>query len=195
MLQLKIDPSKQQTIKNLLHETFPAIECYNNEKLHAINPKPELVAYIHALVINCILMAFEDSINSRALEHEGAMVDVYSKMKPDAFRLQLQTVLLRGHQGDDERQRLHQVQGSQAKFADQDDTGLAPDAADADPADPADANAASPASRAATPPDGSAAAAPDGEGPPPAPSPGGKGGGGKAGRAGGGSRKVGKAQA
>ncbi len=39
MLQLKIDPSKQQTTNNLWHETFPAIECYDNEKLHAINPK------------------------------------------------------------------------------------------------------------------------------------------------------------
>ena len=32
-------------------------------------------------------------MNTRALEHEGAMVEVYSKMKPDAFPLQLQNVL------------------------------------------------------------------------------------------------------
>ncbi len=36
-------------------------------------------------------------MNTRALEHEGAMVEVYSKMKPDAFLtkflLQLQNVL------------------------------------------------------------------------------------------------------
>ena len=32
-------------------------------------------------------------MNTRALEHEGAMVEVYSKMKPDAFPSQLQTVL------------------------------------------------------------------------------------------------------
>ncbi len=38
MLQLKIDPSKQQTIHNLLHETFPAIKCFDNENLHVINP-------------------------------------------------------------------------------------------------------------------------------------------------------------
>jgi hypothetical protein len=72
MLNLKIDPSKQQTISNLLHETFPAIECFDNEKLHVINPK--LIAYIHALVIDCISVTFAGSINSRALEHEGAMV-------------------------------------------------------------------------------------------------------------------------
>ena len=37
-------------------------------------------------------------MNAQALEHEGAMVElgleVYSKMKPDALRLQLQTVLI-----------------------------------------------------------------------------------------------------
>ncbi len=38
-------------------------------------------------------MTFAHSINSLALEHEGAMVDVYSKMKPDTLRLQLQTIL------------------------------------------------------------------------------------------------------
>ena len=32
-------------------------------------------------------------MNTRALEHEGAMVKVYSKMKPDAFLSQLQNVL------------------------------------------------------------------------------------------------------
>ncbi len=32
-------------------------------------------------------------MNARALDHEGAMVDVYSKMKPDSFKSQLRTVL------------------------------------------------------------------------------------------------------
>ena len=91
MLQLKIDPSKNQTINNLLHETFPSLKCFDNEKLRVINPKT--VAYIHALIIDSISIVFEASINSRAHEHEGAMVDVYSKMKPDSFTLQLQTVL------------------------------------------------------------------------------------------------------
>jgi hypothetical protein len=32
-------------------------------------------------------------MNAQALKHEGAMVEVYSKMKPDTFTLQFQTVL------------------------------------------------------------------------------------------------------
>ncbi len=52
MLQLKIEQSKQQTLHNILNETFPAIKCFNNKKLHVINHK--LIAYIHALVIVCI---------------------------------------------------------------------------------------------------------------------------------------------
>jgi hypothetical protein len=32
-------------------------------------------------------------MNAQALEHEGAMVEVYSKMKSDTFTSQLQTVL------------------------------------------------------------------------------------------------------
>ena len=32
-------------------------------------------------------------MNAQALEHEGEMVEVYSKMKPDSFTLQLQTIL------------------------------------------------------------------------------------------------------
>jgi hypothetical protein len=33
-------------------------------------------------------------MNAQALEHEGALVEVYSKMKPGTFTSQLQTVLL-----------------------------------------------------------------------------------------------------
>jgi hypothetical protein len=32
-------------------------------------------------------------MSTQALEHEGAIVEGYSKMKPDAFTSQLQTVL------------------------------------------------------------------------------------------------------
>ncbi len=32
-------------------------------------------------------------MNAQALDQEGTMVDVHSKMKPDSFKLQLQTVL------------------------------------------------------------------------------------------------------
>jgi hypothetical protein len=38
MMLLKIDPSKSQTIKNLMNETFPAIECFDNEELPIMNP-------------------------------------------------------------------------------------------------------------------------------------------------------------
>jgi hypothetical protein len=40
MMQLKIDPSKNQTIHNLLHETCPLLKCFDNKKLLVINPKP-----------------------------------------------------------------------------------------------------------------------------------------------------------
>ena len=187
MLNLKIDPSKQQTISNLLHETFPAIECFDNEKLHVINPK--IIAYIHALVIDCITMAFSDSIDSRALEHEGAMVEVYSAMKPDAFRLQLQTVLTAYYEdikGIVSASGCTKSKVVKRKFEDEDNN------ADADTADAApDAAAAAP--DPATPPDGAAASAPGGEEPPQAPSPAGKSGAGK-GRGTGGTKKgVGKA--
>jgi hypothetical protein len=117
MLQLKIEPSKQQTLQNLLNKTFPAIKCFNNKKLHVINPK--LITYIHALGIDCISMTLANIINSRALDHEGAMVDVYSKMKPDSLRSQLQTILTAYYEdikgGGCKRQQLHQAQGSQAQ--------------------------------------------------------------------------------
>ena len=61
---------------NLLHETFPAIECLDNEQLQIMNPKT--VANTHTL-IDCISITLEDSINARALEHESAMVDAYTK--------------------------------------------------------------------------------------------------------------------
>jgi hypothetical protein len=36
---------------------------------------------------------FKGSMDAQSLEHEGTMVEVYSKMKPDTFKSQLQTVL------------------------------------------------------------------------------------------------------
>jgi hypothetical protein len=92
MLLIKIDPSKSQTINCLMNETFPAIECFNNEELPIINPK--IVGYFHhALVIDCISIVFEDSITTRALEHESAMADAYNKMKPGSIKWQLQAIL------------------------------------------------------------------------------------------------------
>ncbi len=45
--------------------------------------------------MDSILIPLEDSINAQAFQHESAMVDidVYTKMKPDSFKLQLQAVL------------------------------------------------------------------------------------------------------
>ena len=81
MMQLQVDPAKNQTISSIMHETFPAIKCLDNEKLHLLNPR--IVAYIHALIIDSISILFEETINARALAHEAAMVDVYTKMQPD----------------------------------------------------------------------------------------------------------------
>ena len=116
-------------------------------------------------------------MNARALDHKGMMVDVYSKLKPDSFTSQLQTVLttyyedIMGVQGASGCNKAKVVK---RKFEDQDDTEVAQDA------DAADAAADTPA----TPParDGGAAPAPGGEGPAPAHSPGGKSGGAKAAR-------------
>jgi hypothetical protein len=92
-MQLKIEPSKNQTTSDVMLETFPAIKCFDNEKLHLV--KLHTIAYIHALIIDSISILFKESINAQALEHERAMVDLYTSMKPDAFKSQLQ-VQIRG---------------------------------------------------------------------------------------------------
>ena len=155
MLNLKIDPSKKQTISNLLHETFPAIKCFKNEKRHVINPG--IVAYMHALIIDCISIPFSDSVNSRALEHEATMREVYSKMPTDAFRTQLQTVLTAYYE---EIKGIVCASGCtkskvvKRKFEDHDDIP-APEPAP----DPAPAPAPAPAHAPAHAPDDDAAAA------------------------------------
>ncbi len=148
---------------------------------------PKTVAYIHALIIDSILIVFDSIINSQAHEHEGAMVEEYSKMKPDAFKLQLQIVLTAYYED------IKGVAGTKSKvvkckFEDQDNTGNMQDNSAANATDAADAAATTPA----TPPDGGAAAASGGEDPPPAPSPAGKEGSSK-GQAGGGPKRSGKA--
>ncbi len=67
MMQFKIEPSKNQTIASVMQETFPAIKCFDNEKLHLINH--HTVAYIHALVMDSISILFEETINTQALEN------------------------------------------------------------------------------------------------------------------------------
>ena len=67
MMNLKIEPSRNQTINNLLHKTFPSIKCFNNEKLCIVNPKT--VAYIHALIIDSSSIVLDATLNSQAHEH------------------------------------------------------------------------------------------------------------------------------
>ena len=50
MTLLKIDPSKTHTIIKLMNDTFPAIDCFDNEKIPIVTPKT--VSYIHTLVID-----------------------------------------------------------------------------------------------------------------------------------------------
>ena len=52
-----------------------------------------LLSQLNALIVNSFSIPFEDSINAQALEHESAMVDAYTKMKPDSFKSQLHAVL------------------------------------------------------------------------------------------------------
>jgi hypothetical protein len=62
-------------------------------------------------------------MNAQALEHEGTMVKVYSKMKPDTFYVTVANCLdrlLREDQGGCERQRLRQVLGGQEQVRGQD---------------------------------------------------------------------------
>jgi hypothetical protein len=159
MLQFKIDPSRNQTINNRLHETFLSLKCFDNETLRVINPRT--VAYIHALIIDSIAIVFEASINSRAHEHEGAMVDVYSEMNSDSFTSQLQATLrayyedIKGAQGASGCPKPKVVK---RKFEDQEDAGLAQKAAPARAAD-TDANDTEDNATPVTPPDGGPGAA------------------------------------
>ena len=44
-------------------------------------------------MIDSISIQIEESINAQALDHEGSMLEAYTKMETDAFTLQLQDVL------------------------------------------------------------------------------------------------------
>ena len=163
MMQLKIDPAKTRTIANIAREHFPAIKCFDNEKLHLLNPRT--IAYIHALMIDSISMLFEESINARALEHEKTMLDDYSSMNPDAFMSQLQAVLSTYFE---DIKGVHGASGCpkpkivKRRYVDPDDAGATPDEdAVNDATAPLDAAAAQAegAAAAAAPAGGEAAAA------------------------------------
>ena len=110
MVNLRIDIARNQTIASVMNETFPEIKCFACEKLPVINPK--LVAYIHALIIDCVSIPMDEHINARALQHEASMW-VYSKMKPDSFRSQFQAVLTTYYED------IKQVQGASGCTKDQ----------------------------------------------------------------------------
>ena len=128
-------------------------------------------------------------MNTLALEHEGAMVEVYSKMKPDAFPSQLQNILKpitrisRGLWAPAvaTSPRWSSASSRTKMIQDLRQTPTPPTLPPPQPPAPP------------TPPPHPAGrgrrAAPGGDEPPPAPSPAAKGGGGK-GRAGGGSKKA-----
>jgi hypothetical protein len=85
----------------------------------------------NALIIYSILNPFEDSINAQAFQQESAMVGVYTKMKPDSFKSQLQAVLtvtafyedIKGVQGASCCPKTKMVK---RQFKDQEDAGTTP---------------------------------------------------------------------
>ena len=94
MLNLQITPSKNKTVSLLLSEKFPPLKTTGaGGSVETAFVSVKTVAYIHALVIDCISLQSEDSINTRALQHERAMEHEYSKLKPERFTKHLQSVL------------------------------------------------------------------------------------------------------
>ena len=94
MFNLQITPSKNKTVALLLTEKFPPLKTTGaGGSVETAFVCVKTVAYIHALVIDCISLQSEDSINTRALQHERAMVHEYSKLKPALFTKHLQSVL------------------------------------------------------------------------------------------------------
>ena len=146
MVNLRIDIARNQTIASVMNETFPEIKCFAFEKLPVINPK--LVAYIHALIIDCVSLPLDENINARALQHEASMWGVYSKMKPDSFWSQFQAVLTTYYEDIKEVQGASgctKAKSMKRRFQDANEDGddAAATAAPAAAAAPADAAAAS----------------------------------------------------
>jgi hypothetical protein len=105
----------------------------------------------NALIIDSISNPFEDSINAQAFQQESAMVGVYTKMKPDSFKSQLQAVLtafyedIKGVQGASCCPKTKMVK---RQFEDQEDAGTTPQ--DETGIDNAGGAAAAPAAGAAS---------------------------------------------
>jgi hypothetical protein len=105
----------------------------------------------NAAIIDSISNPFEDSINAQAFQQESAMVGVYTKMKPDSFKSQLQAVLtafyedIKGVQGASCCPKTKMVK---RQFEDQEDAGTTPQ--DETGIDDAGGAAAAPAAGAAS---------------------------------------------
>jgi hypothetical protein len=79
--------SKNLTITALLDRVFPAIASTNNQPMQYVTTKT--VAYIFALVIDCVTVFHQDSLHSRANQHEASILKELDSMPPDDFRTEL----------------------------------------------------------------------------------------------------------
>jgi hypothetical protein len=79
--------SKNLTITTLLDRVFPAIASTNNQPMQYVTTKT--VAYIFALVIDCVTVFHQDSPHSSALQHEASILKELYSMAPDDFRTEL----------------------------------------------------------------------------------------------------------
>jgi hypothetical protein len=75
------------TITALLDRVFPAIASTNNQPMQYVTTKT--VAYIFALVIDCVTVFHQVSPHSSALQHEASILKELDSMPPDDFRTEL----------------------------------------------------------------------------------------------------------
>jgi hypothetical protein len=79
--------SKNLTITALLDRVFPATASTNNQPMLYVTTKT--VAYIFALVIDCVTIFHQVSPHSRALQHEASILKELDSMPPDDFQTEL----------------------------------------------------------------------------------------------------------
>jgi hypothetical protein len=71
----------------LLDRVFPAITSTNNQPMPYVTTKT--VAYIFALVIDCVTVFHQDSPHSSSLQHEASIPKELDSMPPDDFWTEL----------------------------------------------------------------------------------------------------------
>ncbi len=79
--------SKNLTITALLDRVFPAIASMKNQPMPCVTTKT--VAYIFALVIDCVTVFHQVSPHSRTLQHEASILKELNTMPPDDFLTEL----------------------------------------------------------------------------------------------------------